>query len=122
MSRFKIGICDWTQYFSKLNLSEKDDQINLHFGKGCKPHYESMAEVEMIVERGLKEAQLKGRPYLVFNHGWHTSGRGRTSARSVVRGFMRSKAATPLIERKDCIQHVTIFVAKLRSLTPMPVD
>jgi hypothetical protein len=29
---------------------------------------------------------------------------------------MRSKAATPLIERRDCIQHQTVFVAKIRPL------
>jgi hypothetical protein len=29
---------------------------------------------------------------------------------------MRSRAATPLIERNGCVQHDTAFVAKIRSL------
>ena len=38
-----------------------------------------------------------------------------STARSQVRSFMRSKDATPLIDRRGCIQHETVFVAKLRS-------
>jgi hypothetical protein len=58
----------------------------------------------------------------MFIHGWHTSRVGRTTARSVVRGFMRSKGATSLIERKHCIQHQTVFVAKIRPLSATPVE
>jgi hypothetical protein len=36
------------------------------------------------------------------------------TARSVVRGFMRFKDATPLIERNGCLQHRTAFLAKVR--------
>jgi hypothetical protein len=39
---------------------------------------------------------------------------GKTTARSQVRRFIRSKAATPFIERARCIQHETVFVAKVR--------
>jgi len=34
---------------------------------------------------------------------------------------MRSKAATPLIERKHCIQHNTVFLAKLRPMADATV-
>jgi hypothetical protein len=40
---------------------------------------------------------------------------GKTTARSVVRGFMRSKEATPFVVKVDCIQHNTVFIAKIRS-------
>jgi hypothetical protein len=66
---FQRGVGIWVQYRPMFNLSETDE-INLHFGEGSRPHYESMAEVFSIVERGLKEAQRKGRHYLMFNHGW----------------------------------------------------
>jgi hypothetical protein len=33
---------------------------------------------------------------------------------------MRSKAATPLIERKHCIEHETVFVAKVRAKEESP--
>ena len=52
--------------------------------------------------------------YVMFVHGWSKSRHGQTTARSQVREFMRSKAATPLIEGKHCIQHETVFFAKLR--------
>jgi len=64
MSMFKKGVGDWLQYRSMFNLS-KTDVIDLHFGEGSRPHYESMAEVFSIVERGLKEAQRRGRPHYV---------------------------------------------------------
>jgi hypothetical protein len=68
------------------------------------------------VERRLGEAQRNGRSHIMFIHGSSTSRPGQTTARSQVRKFMRSSAATPFIERKHCIQHDTVFVAKLRRL------
>jgi hypothetical protein len=53
-----------------------------------------MCDLEMMVEQNLTTAQNNGRPYLMFVHGWSTSRPGKTTARSVVRNFMRSKAAT----------------------------
>jgi hypothetical protein len=38
----------------------------------------------------------------------------RREAAKVVREFMRSPDATPLIERSGCIQHDTVFIAKVR--------
>src|SRR5262249_21656972 len=73
-----------------------------------------MDDVAERVERALREAQENGRPYLMFIHGHSTSYPGRTTARSVVRGFMRTTDATALIERAGCIQHRTVFVAKIR--------
>lgn len=106
---------DWTSYRSRFALTCADE-IDLHFGERD-PHtpYENvMAEIRDLVKERLKQAQKNNRPYLMFVHGKSTSRRGKTTARSQVRKFMRSKEATPLIRRKCCIQHDTVFLAKIR--------
>lgn len=115
---FRRETGNWTDYRSKFDLSP-DDEVDLHFGKRDQSgpsYWEVMTEVAEIVEHRLKRAQVEGRRYIMFVHGWSTSvGWKTTTARSVVRGFMRSKKATGLIERNLCIQHETVFVAKIRS-------
>jgi hypothetical protein len=115
MTMFPKSSGDWTQFRSTLNLAPHD-QIDLHFGKRDRStsYEDAMAEITAIVERGLCEARIQGRPYVMFVHGNSTSRPGQTTARSQVRSFMRSKAATPLIERKHCIEHATVFVARVR--------
>ena len=75
---------------------------------------EAMAGTLDLVVAKLKEAQRNGRSHLMIIHGSSTSRRGKTTARSQIRNFMRSKHATPLIDRKESIQHPVVFVAKLR--------
>ena len=107
--------CNWTDFRNRFALTPQDE-IDLHFGRRD-PHspYENvMAELAELIENKLRQAQKNGRHYLMFVHGWSTSRPGKTTARSVVRMFMRSPAATPLIERNGCIQHDTVFVAKIR--------
>ena len=109
---------DWKDYRRRLGLLT-DDEINLHFGERTEGSYdEAMARVGKLVMDRLRKAQETGRPYLMFIHGWSTSGRGRTTARSVVRSCMRSKEATPLIVRAQSIQHDTVFVAKIKFPVP----
>ena len=116
---FKQGLGNWTHYRWQFSL-EAEDEIDLHFGKrerSSMSYEEAMAQVAELVENSLRQAREKGRSHIMFVHGWSTSvGWKRTTARSVVRGFMRSKSATPLIERKSCIQHESVFVAKLRPM------
>ena len=115
---FQPGLGNWTIYRSKFGLS-KCDEIDFHFGKrdqSMMSYDEAMGGVYEIVKASLENAQRNGRPYVMFIHGSSTSGPGRSTARSQVRGFMRSSAATPLIERKHCMQHNTVFVAKVRPL------
>lgn len=113
--RFQSGSGSWTDYRDQFNLS-KSDEIDLHFGKRDQSmsYGEAMAGVREIVAASLEEARREGRPDLMFIHGSSTSRPGRTTARSQVRGFMRSTDATELIDRRGCIQHETVFVAKLR--------
>jgi hypothetical protein len=114
---FKQGRGDWRAYRKQFGL-EADDEIDLHFGKRDKfemSYEQAMAQVEEYVESSLRRAQEKRRPYVMFVHGWSTSvGWKKTTARSVTRGFMRSARATPLIDRTSCIQHESVFVAKIR--------
>jgi hypothetical protein len=115
MPMFQNRSGDWTQFRSMLNLAPRDE-IDLHFGKRDRStsYEDAMAEITAIVERCLCEAHKQGRPYVMFVHGNSTSRPGQTTARSQVRNFMRSNAATPLIERKHCIEHATVFVARVR--------
>jgi hypothetical protein len=94
----------------------REDEVDLHFGQRG-PHqdyWEVMAEVRVMVENALIKAQRNRRPYVLFIHGWSTSRPGRTTARSEVRQFMHSPAATPYIERNGCIQDEAVFLAKVR--------
>jgi hypothetical protein len=114
--KFQPGRGPWDRYLSQLGLS-RSDEVDLHFGKrdpSLMTFREAMAGVTALVVASLKDARRNGRSYVVFIHGSSTSRRGKTTARSQVRGFMRSKEATPLIERGECIQHVTVFIAKLK--------
>ena len=115
-TKFQTGRGPWEQYRSQLSLS-KSDEVDLHFGKrdpSSMSYAEAMAGVTGLVMASLEAARRQGRPYVMFIHGSSTSRRGKTTARSQVRNFMRSKAATPLISRSGCIQHNTVFVAKLK--------
>jgi hypothetical protein len=114
--KFQPGREHWERYRSQLGLSPSDE-VDLHFGKrerSVMTYRQAMAGVTALVVASLKEARRNGRPYLMFIHGSSTSRRGKTTARSQVRGFMRSKEATPLIDRSGCIQHITVFIAKLK--------
>lgn len=107
---------DWTRFRMRFGL-QRDDEVDLHFGRRDRwaaSYDDVMAEVAEIVEKSVQEAHAKGRPYIMFTHGRSTSRNGQTTARSVVRGFMRSSAATPYIERSECVQHSSVFVAKIK--------
>jgi hypothetical protein len=115
-TKFQVGWGSWQKYRSQFGLSE-DDEVNLHFGKrdpSLMSFREAMAGVTAIVVASLENARRNRRSYLMFLHGSSTSRRGKTTARSQVRNFMRSKDATPLIDRGGCIQHPNVFIAKLK--------
>lgn len=107
---------DWKNYRARFHLLPSDE-IDLHFGRrdADTPYWEAMAKIDLLVREQVRKAQEDGRAFIMFIHGWSTSRRGKTTSRSVVRGFMRSKDATPFIVRAGCIQHETVFVAKIRA-------
>jgi hypothetical protein len=107
---------NWVEYRQRFGLL-KGDEIDLHFGRRNRnvvSYDEAMGEVLQKVIDSLRKAQVNRRPYVMFVHGHSTSRPGQTTARSVVRGFMRSTEATPFIVKARCIQHPTVFIAKIR--------
>jgi hypothetical protein len=113
---------DWVRYRERLGLSAADE-IDLHFGRrergdrNVASYYNAMADIEQLVRDSLRKAQENGRAHVMFIHGHSTSRPGQTTARSVVRGFMRSKEATPFVIKAHCIQHPTVFIAKIRNVS-----
>jgi hypothetical protein len=109
---FKKEYCNWTEYRSLPDLRE----VDLPFAEEqpTAPYLENMEAIKTLTLRQLQQAQADGTQHLLFTHGWSTSRLGKTTSRSVVRTVMRSKEATPYIIRKECIQHESVFVAKIR--------
>jgi hypothetical protein len=107
---------NWTDLRAQFNRA-REDEIDLHFGRRDRwamTYDDAMDGVAEIVLKSLLAVQKNKRPYVMFTHGWSTSRPGKTTARSVVRGIMRSREATPFIERWGCIQHEAAFVAKVQ--------
>mgnify|MGYP001156503297 CR=1 FL=1 len=113
MTTFKKEHGDWKQYRKLPGVVEFD----LHFSK-CGPrqieYMEAMVEVWDVSFKVLRNAYEKNMQYVLYTHGWTTSRPGRTTARSQVRKLMRSKEATPYIDRARCIQHESVFVAAIK--------
>jgi hypothetical protein len=110
---FKKGYGNWTQY---RNL-QPSIEVDFHYSQRERreiPYWEAMQHVRNVALEALKEAYREGVKYVIFTHGSSTSHLGTTTARSQVRGLMRSKDATPYIRRSECIQHETVFVAAIR--------
>jgi hypothetical protein len=112
------GQGDWTLYRQSLGLAPSDE-VDLHFGRRDPDanYCDVMAEVERIVKNALVRAQQADRPYVMFVHGHSTSRPGQTTARSVVRRFMRSPEATPLVLKSD--SNITQYILRrfARALT-----
>ncbi len=104
---------DWKRYRSLPVAVE----VDFHREGWDGPHWydDKMREVRDEALDALERAHQLGLKYVIFTHGSSTSGPGRTTARSQVRGLMRSPSATPYVNRRECIQHDTVFVAALRA-------
>jgi hypothetical protein len=106
---------NWTNFRARFGLLPRDE-IDFHYSRrelGVS-YADVMEDVRQTVIVVLQHAFEQQRPYIMFTHGWSTSRRKKTTARSVVREVMRSKAATPFIDRAGCIQHESVFVAKIK--------
>ena len=98
---------DWTRYRELAGVMEVDFHRAEQQDGG---HYEDhMAAVYHDTLDALEQAQKNGHQYVLFTHRASTSyGWKKTTSRSVVRGIMRSPAATPYIIRaQSSIQHET---------------
>jgi hypothetical protein len=106
--------CNWTEYRQRFPGIREVDFHRSGENDGLDYH-ERMDRVYEDALAALKQAQSDGVPYVMFRHGWSTSvGWSQTTSRSVVRGLMRSKVATPFIVRSRCIQHESVFIAAIR--------
>jgi len=114
---FQRGFGDWTQYRQLPSLMEADfhcSEYGRREGPREMPYEDVMFDARDDALEALKAAQEQGIRYVLFTYGASTSRPGKTTARSQVRGLMRSKEATPYICRRECIQHETVFVAAIR--------
>jgi hypothetical protein len=114
---FRKGTGSWTQYRG-LNIPEVDfhrcDRNPAEGPRPWEPYDARMARVYHDTLAALKDAYERGVPWVLVTHGASTSRPGKMTSRSMVRSLMRSKAATPYIRRRECIQHDTVFVAAIK--------
>ena len=111
---FKYEHRNWVEYRQLPDLIEVDFHWSSEKNSGT--YYDNMKEVRDSALHWLMKAQVDGKKYVLFTHGWSTSRIGKTTARSQVRSLMRSKEATPFLIRSECIQHSSVFVAAVRPL------
>lgn len=112
--KFIHGAGNWTDYRELPGLIEHD----FHRGRrdpSVIDYHSAMDDVYKETEQVIRDAFDKGHQYVMFRHGCSTSSPGQTTARSMVRMFMRSRDATPYIVRSRSIQHETVFVAALKA-------
>lgn len=117
---FRRSAINWTEFRKLPGVVE----VDFHFaddGPSQLAYHESMDRVRDTTLDALSHFHADpSKQYVLFTHGHSTSRLGKTTSRSVVRGVMRSKAATPYIDRKRCIQHYSVFLAALRGRQPLP--
>ena len=117
MSRFRSAGGDW-KLLRAVTAGMSGAEVDFHWtepGGSSAPYWDRMAIVSEYAALSLRIAQEIGVQWLILRHGSSTSGPFRETARSRIRALMRSADATPLIVRKDCIQHHSVFVARIRT-------
>lgn len=110
---FIQGTGSWTQY----RVGHQATAPNYHhYGhRSDEPYQNRMYAVYEGALEALKQAFEADYESIIFEHGRSTSRNGKTTARSQIRSLMRSKEATPYIDRNRCIQHDSVFVAFLKA-------
>jgi hypothetical protein len=78
---FKEGAGNWVQYRQLPGLEELDFHYS-EYGPREIPYWEAMSQVYAKALDALKSAFADGKKYLLIRHGWSTSRRGATTARS----------------------------------------
>lgn len=119
MATFKNENRNWVEYRQLPNINMLDFH-NYTPGVGH-DYWESMQSVYERTLSALMRAQQEGKSYVLITHGHSTSRLGRTTSRSQVRKAMRSKEATPLIIRRECIQDDSVFLAAVKPLNKSDV-
>lgn len=104
---------NWVEY--RTGLDGKVREYDCHYGPDhgmC--YYELMQKVYDDVLKIIEAEFENDGDWVLVTHGWSTSRRGTTTARSQVRKLMRGKDATPYIDRKRCIQGDSVFVIAIK--------
>lgn len=110
---------NWTEYRALPECVE----VDFHWsdtGPREIPYWEAMDQVRQFAFDTIRAAHASGFRYVLMTHGQSTSRPGNTTARSVIRGLIKSKDATPFVNRRACIQHESVFVVALKP-NPKPV-
>lgn len=95
--KFKFETRNWIDYRALPGIVEVDFHFAPHDSLGT--FHENMQKGRERTLIALVNAHRNCNSYVLFTHGKSTSGPGRMSMRSVVRGVMRSKEVTPFILR-----------------------
>jgi hypothetical protein len=112
MSTFKKGQGDWAQY-----ISDDVAKVDFHFGRRDRYKHiygDCMAEVHHLALQSLQKAQKNGDRWVMLMHGYSTSRPFMTTARTIVRGLMRSSESTPYIIKSQSIQFDAVFLTAIR--------
>lgn len=78
------------------------------------PYHKAMEQAEERALNSIVESYRDGLSYVLFTHGKSTSGRGKTTIRSVVRKLIGSPKVTPYVDRRKSIQHPSAFLVALK--------
>jgi hypothetical protein len=94
--------------------------VDFHFGRRPREfdYRAAMGEVYQTALEAIREAYDTGRPGVIFSHGNSTSRPGQTTARSVVRGLVRSPVVTPYVDRKRSTQGESRYYVAIRPKAP----
>ena len=103
---------DWKEIAERA--SRKVDFHWSQFGPPEDSYGDRMGQVYSTALNALREAQEQGEDSVLFIHGYSTSRPGATTARSVIRGLMRSKESTPYVVKSKSIQHPTVVLAVIK--------
>ena len=113
-SMFIMGTGSWTEYRTLGDHYEIDFHDGYIPGVPKLSYWERMSSFNERTFDALRTAYENGVPYVIFTHGYSTSGPFKTTARSIVRGIMRDKQSTPFVIKCKSIQHNSVFVAAIR--------
>jgi len=108
---------DWKRFRTLPHSIEVDFHYS-DLGPRELPYWKAMDNIGKEAMEALVKAYELGLSYVIFTHGSSTSGPGKSTARSEVRGLIKSTQSTPYVIKSKSIQHGTVFVAAIR---PNPI-
>ena len=105
---------NWVEYRKLPNCIEVDFHWWSDTGRREIPYWEAMEQVEQAAFEAIEQAWQRGLDFVLMTHGSSTSRIGQTTARSTIRGLMRSKRVSPFVVKSRSIQDNACFIVALR--------